>query len=210
MSKKIFITIIFILVVVSAILFLNRQNGEQPSIQNNNTPVNIINQNNNLNSRRTAEEVIMTQQVDSGINITNTIYNYSFIVPSDWQLDKKTSKADLVMLFDPEAQAQETDGDLIQGMKLEVYVDNYPGNSLADFSRKGGFQDYIVDEEEMTVSDLPAYQVTNEGYGYNINTYIIRDGTGYIISGIIANQEKTTEYTNIYQGIIQSFAFDTE
>lgn len=136
---------------------------------------------------------------------TNTLYGYTFDVPTDWHHDAETTPTAWIASFssfDPAAVKSVND---LPGAKLEVLVqENTEGSSLAQLADSIASQASAVHaRSDTTLAGQPAIQLTVDlPSGQAFIVVVLRDMDAFTLS--FTGRDATKQET-VFQSILKSF-----
>ena len=140
---------------------------------------------------------------------TNSLYQYKIRLPDDWSIDDIDIPS-YVAFYDPEAAEQEIVSELLQGMKMEVYVLDMPAGMTLEEKVNADITDFeeaVIDSKDVLVDNQPAIKVKMDVLGYSVTTYVEKDGNLYEIAAYIGSDSEINKYTALYSSILSDFEF---
>ena len=136
----------------------------------------------------------------------NTQYGYTVKYPNTWA-DENTSIANPAMFADPVAIAQETDTELLQGTKIEVYVENSSASNVAAAVLTKDTEWTVLQETQTVVDSIAAVRRQVQALSFTNITYILKNNKLYSIIQYIPKLTDRGMYTAIYGQILANFSF---
>ena len=162
----------------------------------------------------TSEQVdiplITIDEIDGSKVIKNSKFGYQFSIPNDWIYDNEASYPDLIAAFDRVGVQQETDTELIQGMKLEIQtglLNELNGLTIDNYISNREFPESYISENIVSVNGKLSQQKISNFFGYSISTYVVNGDTVVNIIGYIGGSDEIEKYTEVYDEILASFQF---
>jgi hypothetical protein len=172
----------------------------------------LHNESNSENPINQLDDALSMYNTNSGaLTFVNNEYHYSVTFPHGWTVGD-TNRADLVPFYDENAQSQQTDSELTQGMKIEisaqVNTDSLPLAEQADQAIANLGADNIISRNDVMINNLPAIELTANVQGYSIVTYVATDRYLYWVAGYIGDETETAEYSSIYHSIVSPMVIE--
>ena len=151
---------------------------------------------------------------DGELRFTNNEYHYQLTFPEGWEaFTPEETPADLnfVWFEDSVAQEQTVVSELLQGMKIEISV-----QQLEQYiSLEGYFEtntswledDMILEQKEVVIDGVPGIKLKTDVMGYSITTFFVNDPHQYWIAGYVGDSEDIEKYSAEYSKILSTFEF---
>ncbi len=152
--------------------------------------------------------VISFRQQDDRMVLYNAAFGYSFILPYGWKEGPSTTET-YQSFFDPRALEQHLDTDVLQGMKLEVYVKQRtaaPLDDLAEQARRA--EPPMQVEGRRDVDGATAVLLVDNSIGQYLHTIIKHGDVPIEIHGYIAEPDRQDAYRKVYDAVVGSLRFD--
>lgn len=193
MTKYVFILLGLMVVGLTAWIVITRTDESSSSSTANTT-----------NTSQTPQD-IQSSLVADGTEYTNTVKEYSITVPEGWTLESG-SDIETVQLYDPRLQAQDSELEVVQGMKVEIVTDSLVGTSFTDYIADQTANGSTLDSwtTNMTLDGHEAAQVITQEFGYALSTYIDRTDDVIVVVGFLPETDYRDTYMAIYNDILDS------
>ncbi|MFA5107279.1 MAG: hypothetical protein WC497_03055 [Patescibacteria group bacterium] len=169
----------------------------------------IINHNSNTNTTTNANANVngaIVPPTTAWSTYENTQYGYTIKYPNTWA-DENTSIANPAMFADPVAIAQETDTELLQGTKVEIYVENSSASNVAAAVLAKDTEWTVLQETQTVVDSIAAVRRQVQALSFTNVTYILKNNKLYSIIQYIPKLADRGMYTAIYGQILANFSF---
>ena len=207
-KKTILYIIIIVLLVVIGVLFIVILTSE-----NNNGNVVISNHGAaSLDNMEISSDEDYKTEIDSAnkkLIFINYLYSYKISFPDDWTVDE-IYQPDYVAFYDSVAKEQEIVTELLQGMKIDVFVlSAESGMTLEDKVDEEvmDMDESMIERKDTFVDTQPAIKVKMDVLGYSVATYVLYSDYFYIIAGYIGAESEIEKYTALYSSILSDFTF---
>lgn len=142
------------------------------------------------------------------VEYTNEQANFKIKLPEGWSVGE--DGADYVSFMDPVAQQQEIVTELLQGMKMEVWISSVTGVTLEEAvsaELDNYADDEIIEKKDIFIDGQKAAKVKMYVLGYSITTYFIYNDNFYKIVGYVGNEREDAKYVALYSKILSDFEF---
>jgi hypothetical protein len=145
---------------------------------------------------------------ENPVEYTNEEANFKLKLPKGWSVEEDS--ADYVSFMDPVSQQQEIVTELLQGMKMEVWISSISGVTLeqaVSAELDNYADDEIIEKKDISVDGQEAVKVKMYVLGYSITSYIIYNDNFYKVVGYVGNEQEDSKYVALYSKILSDFEF---
>jgi len=145
---------------------------------------------------------------ENPVEYTNEEANFKLKLPKGWSVEEDS--ADYVSFMDPISQQQEIVTELLQGMKMEVWISSISGVTLEEAvsaELDNYADDEIIEKKDISIDGQEAVKVKKYVLGYSITSYIIYNNNFYKVVGYVGNEQEDSKYVALYSKILSDFEF---
>ena len=145
---------------------------------------------------------------ENSVEYTNEQANFKLKLPEGWSVEE--DGADYTSFMDPISQQQEIVTELLQGMKMEVWISPISGVTLEEAVNAeldNYADDEVIERKNVSIDGQDAVKVKMYVLGYSITTYIIYNDNFYKVVGYVGNEQEDSKYVALYSKILSDFEF---
>lgn len=204
---------IFVAILITSVLLVSIIKDNLGNNISNDSDVKMSNkeQNTNTYSSLIEDNYEIVNDQEEGLVFINSLYDYKVTFPNNWNVNKIVGQIDQVGFYDPVAQKQKVDTELLQGMKIEIVTDEVNSSltfdKLVDSKLSWFSADELLSQKDVIVDNQKAVEAEINSLGYNITTFVKNNSQLYSIVGYIGDVNEKEKYIKIYRSILSTFEF---
>lgn len=137
---------------------------------------------------------------ESNLMYINNKYSYYLALPKNWVIDSNYpyNIIETPGFYDPIAQEQTTESELVMGMKIATHIENVGQIDFEQYVDSLYLDFEVTSKKHLTIGELPAIEIVTYNLGDSVATYIKKDNLIYTIGA----HYNGGHYLDLYRDIV--------